>query len=146
MDQANSIGVLNRLLGVHNRSFPTYLTSARPWIHGGEEKAAEALQHIAADQKEMVNRIASLILSNDEAVDLGEYPMEFTDTHDLSLDYLLHELVRYQQQDIATIESCVEQLNHVPMARALAEESLGAAKGHLESLKELLEETNHAQT
>ncbi len=64
--------------------------------------------------------------------------MTFTDTHDLSLDYLVNELVDYQRQDIAAIEKCVADLNADGNGRALAEEVLGNARGHLESLKELL--------
>ena len=64
--------------------------------------------------------------------------MEFTDTHDLSLDYLLGKLAFYQKQDIAAIEQCVPDLAGDPQGRALAEEALGTARGHLESLEELL--------
>ncbi len=64
--------------------------------------------------------------------------MTFTDTHDLSLDYLVNELVDYQRQDIAAIEKCVVDLNADGNGRALAEEVLGNARGHFESLKELL--------
>ncbi len=64
--------------------------------------------------------------------------MAFTDTHDLSLDYLLTEMAYYQKQDIAAIERCVADLAGDPEARALAEEALGNARGHLASLEELL--------
>jgi hypothetical protein len=45
--------------------------------------------------------------------------------------------VRYQEQDVATIGQLVERLQTAPAARALAEESLGMAKGHLDTLREL---------
>ena len=67
----------------------------------------------------------------------SSYPMLFTDLHDLALEFLLQRLVDYRQQDIASIESCAADLADAPLSRALAEEALGAAKGHLESLEEL---------
>ena len=44
----------------------------------------------------------------------------------------------YQKQDIAAIQQCVADLAGDPAGRALAEEVLGNARGHLESLEELL--------
>ncbi|HRX80376.1 MAG TPA: hypothetical protein P5307_14995, partial [Pirellulaceae bacterium] len=61
----------------------------------------------------------------------------YTGYHDLSFDFLLNEIIKEQKEDIATIESVVSKLSLVPLAKALAEETLGAAKGHLESLVEL---------
>jgi hypothetical protein len=62
--------------------------------------------------------------------------MEFTDLHDLDIDYVILTAVRYQEQDVAAIEQLVERLQTAPAARALAEESLGMAKGHLDTLRE----------
>jgi predicted outer membrane protein len=50
---------------------------------------------------------------------------------------LVSELAFYQQQDIAIIERCVAELVTDPQGRSLAEEILGNARGHLESLDEL---------
>jgi hypothetical protein len=47
-------------------------------------------------------------------------------------------MIQYQERDIDLISDCVEQLNGAPMAKAIAEESLGAARAHLDSLNELL--------
>ena len=63
--------------------------------------------------------------------------MEFTGLHDLSLEYLLSELVRRQQADVDRIGEIATLLRTDPAAHALAEEALGAAKGHLASLREL---------
>jgi hypothetical protein len=63
--------------------------------------------------------------------------MEFTDTHDLSIEFSIHEAMDYQKQDIADLEQCVERLRQAPAAQTLAAEALGMAKGHLASLVEL---------
>jgi hypothetical protein len=136
--------VLNRLLVILYRSLPMYLADAVPWAHPGDEKARHVLSHIVADCRTYSGRIAELLLSRRQRVNFGEYPMTFTDTHDLSLDYLLNELVYYQKQDLAAVEDCVIILKMDHAARALAEEVAGNARGHLESLTELLRQPVNA--
>ena len=64
--------------------------------------------------------------------------MEFTSLHDLSLDYLLGKLVQHQEETIREIDRCVGQLQTIPTIQAIAQEALGEAKGHLDSLRELV--------
>lgn len=96
------------------------------------------LRLMAADQLKTVDRLAGLILELGGRVQMGEFPMDFTSLHDLNVDYLLQRVVAGHKRDIAAIEECVDELRLAPLARALAEESLGAAKGHLDSLQELI--------
>ncbi len=130
--------VLNRLLVIHRRSLPMYLSWAQPWADRGDRKAQDALSHVAADQQYLVDRIATLILDNGGVVTPGEFPLIFTGYHDLSMGYLLPKVIALQKEDVAAIEECVDMLRLAPMIKAVAEESLGAAKGHLESLEELV--------
>jgi hypothetical protein len=137
MMQDSSIDVLNRLLATLHRSLPMYLNDATPWTHPGDEQAAQTLQRIVDDQRRDINRLAELIIERSGRIDPGQWPMEYTDLNFLSLDYLLRELVRHQQQDIAQIERCVSLLSQDRVARELAEEILGSEKAHLEMLEEL---------
>lgn len=130
--------MLNRLLAIEYRSVPMYLADAAPWRGPGDEQIAAALENIVLDQRNMASRIAELVLDRRGSIDTGEFPMEFTDMHNLSLDFLLTELVRYQQRDVAAIEGCVARLAGDEEARALAEEVLGSERRHLEVLEELL--------
>ncbi len=144
MPQAKITDSLNRLLAVQCRSLPMYLVDASPWTPPAEEKAAAALSNIVADQQTMAGRIAAAVTDRGGALDTGEFPMELTDLHFLRFDYLLGELIRYQQRDIATIEEIVEDLRDDPPARDLAEETLGSERAHLESLEELAGTPNPA--
>ena len=128
---------LNRLLVTLHRSLPMYLADAAPWTHHGDERARKVLGHIVADHRMYSGRIADLLLSRRKLISFSDYPMVFTDTHDLSLDYLIGELIFYQKQDIVTIQNCVIGLQNDSAGRTLAEEVLGNARGHLESLEEL---------
>jgi hypothetical protein len=137
MTSPSTIQVLNRLLALHDRSLPMYLGYAAPWTLGDDSAAKETLSLIVADQREMADRIGKAILDAGGVVSHARFPMHYTAYHDLSYEFLVKQMISAQKQDIAAIEQCVAQLEHEPAARALAEEALGAAKGHLESLSEL---------
>ncbi|HEV3004677.1 MAG TPA: hypothetical protein VGX78_09450, partial [Pirellulales bacterium] len=123
-DTTRTIDALNQLLAIVYRSFPMYLADASPWTHEGDEPATETLKNIVLDQQASAQRIVELILQFGGRFDLHEYPMEYTDTHFLSLDFLLKELVRYQRRDIAAIERIVAALAGHHESRELAEETL----------------------
>ncbi len=95
------------------------------------------LRHVAQDQQLMADRIGAVILDLGGPVASSEFPMEFTDLHDLSIDYLIPQIVSRQQSEIEVMRQCLESLQDAPAARAIAEEALGAAQGHLDSLDEL---------
>ena len=137
MSADSTINALNQLLVIHNRSLPQYLSYAPPTWKRGEEPAQAVLRVIAADQQEMVDRLGALIIELNGTPDYGNFPMVYTGYHDLSFDFLLKRMIEGQQREIRQIEQCVDRLSLNPLARAIAEESLGAAKGHLESLQEL---------
>lgn len=138
MKSTQTIRALNRLVAIHNRSLAMYLASARPFTREGDEEAMAVLRHMATDQRKTVERLGALILELGGRVAKGEFPMEFTSLHDLDLDYLLRRVVASHKVDIEAIKECVDELRLAPLARALAEESLGAAKGQLDSLEELI--------
>jgi hypothetical protein len=98
------------------------------------------LEAIANDQDVLADRISSMITDAGAPLRTGEFPMEYTDTHDLGIDYQIDSAIEYQHQDIDSIENLVAQLAPFPAAKSLAEEALGMAKGHLESLQELIEQ------
>jgi bacterioferritin (cytochrome b1) len=137
-DTTRTIDGLNQLLAIEHRSFPMYLTDASPWTHEGDERATEALKNIVLDQRASAQQIVEAILQLGGRFELGEYPMEYTDTHFLSLDFLLKELLRYQRRDIAAIERIIGALSGHHQARELAEETLGSERAHLEALEGLV--------
>lgn len=137
MSKLGTYSALNRLLTVLYRSLPMYLTFACPWSQRADAKALAVVGRIVDDQKQLSNRVAKLIMAEYGPVDMGEYPLDFPDTHDLSIDYLVGKLVACQKYDIERLEACVADLKEDRPAAALAEEALGNARGHLEALEEL---------
>jgi hypothetical protein len=128
---------LNRLLAIHCRSFVQYLRYSRPFVPPGHDDELETLDIVARDQDALAERVSRMVIDAGGLPRTGEFPMEFTDLHDLHIDFLIAAAVDYHQQDIAAIQSIVENLQSAPAARALAEEALGMAKGHLDSLHEI---------
>ena len=140
MIEPSTVQNLNRLLAIETRSFPQYLQFSRPYVPPGHEHLVEAIQSIVADQNALAERISQILLDAHAPVRTGEFPMDYTDKHDLSIDYLVEIAVEFQEQDIAAISEIVEHLQTAPAAKALAEEALGMAKGHLDSLREMVSE------
>jgi hypothetical protein len=138
MSQRATIDALNRLLAIHYRSLPTYLTEAAPWTHHGDEQATAAVSDIVASHKAIVARLADEIQNRGGIIHAGEYPSEYTDLHFLSLDYLLVEILASLDRDIESIQDCVARLQHDRVGKALAEEALGNARGHRQTIAELL--------
>lgn len=137
MKSADPTETLNRVLAILRRSFVQYLRWGRPYIPLGREQAMDTITDIGLAQDLLADRIAEMIDQSGATPDVGDYPMEFTDTHDLAIDFLIEEAIGYQKQDIAALERCVAELAASPAAQSLASEALGLARGHLESLEGL---------
>lgn len=133
----DSIPLLNELLPLLSRSLPQYLQWSRPHVAPGREEALAAVLDVARDQEALAARVGRLIEDAGGRAFTGEFPMEFTDLHDLDLDFLLPLAVRRQQRDLAALGDLAQQASPAPAAKALIEEAVGLAKGHLETLREL---------
>ncbi|MCI0333800.1 MAG: hypothetical protein L0228_11330 [Planctomycetes bacterium] len=137
MSSPETIDVLNRVLVILRRSFAQYMRFAKPYIPLGRENVSETLEEIVAGQDALAERVSRTVFEAGGLPDAGKFPIEFTDTHDLAIDYLIAEAIDCQKQDIADLGQCVDALRLAPAAQSLAYEALGMAKGHLESLEEL---------
>lgn len=137
MASDSTISALQRLMVIHYRSLARYLSYASPTWHRGDQRARVALQSIADDHQATADRVGEMLIELGIPLDYGHFPISFTGYHDLGFDFLLQRLIEFQRRDISAIEQCVARLSLNPLARGLAEEAFGAAKGHLETLLEL---------
>ena len=136
-DKQASVALLNRLLAILCRSLPQYLRWSRPHVAPGETGVLETLGGIANDEDVLAQRVGAMIVDARALPRTGEFPMEFTDFHDLGLNFLVAAATRYQRQNAADIQQVVDRSESLPAVRAIAEEALGMAKGHLDALLEL---------
>ena len=137
MSPPSAADILNRLLVLHERSLPMYLSYAPPADVQANPRALAVLAQIVEDQRRTIDRLATLVLDGGGLVDYGEFPLAFTALHDLSLAYLLKLMIDRQRKLVAVSEKLADQLNLAPFAQAAAREAVGEAKGHLENLQEL---------
>ena len=135
MNSDQICNALNRMIAILESSLPIYLTDAAPWF-GGDDSAQEVITAVATDQRDTVERLARIVLDYGAEVRHGSFPMEFTGFHDLSVDFLKQELVKRQQAEISAFDSIAIGMPEC-MAKSVAEEVVGAARGHLESLREI---------
>lgn len=136
MNRTDVITLLGQVLAMQLRSFPQYLAHARPYVPPGREEVLAVFRDITMDQSLMAGRLLERIDALGGAPTSSEFPMAFTTAHDLSIDYLLDRAIEYQQQDIAHLRRLSQALELAATDRALVDETLGMAQGHLESLEE----------
>ncbi|REJ68659.1 MAG: hypothetical protein DWQ31_07265 [Planctomycetota bacterium] len=137
MSSSAAIDVLGELLVIHFRSFPQYLAATHAWMERSEDEAVEVIRNIVADQQTYCTRLADMIQRRGGRIDQGDFPMDYTDTHDLGLDFIIGKLLREQKRDLELIENCRSRLAADVPGTVLAEEALGAAQAHLDALEEL---------
>jgi hypothetical protein len=137
MPSSDTINVLNRVLEILERSFPQYMLYARPYVPPGRENIMQTIAQIVAGQDALAERVSQHVFESSGLPDHGDFPIEFTDTHDLGIDFLLREAIDCIRQSVGDLEQCVDSLRLAPAAQFLASEALGMTKGHLELLQKL---------
>lgn len=137
LNASQTCSSLNRLSVAHSRSLTVYLQYAPPWLEKGHEEVTTVLEQIVRDQEATVDRIGTMIQSAGEDVDPGKFPISFTGLHDLSIEYLVSLMIEGQREIISISEQAVSELAADAMGQAVAQESVGAAKAHLDSLLEI---------
>jgi len=132
-----TIDLLNQVLELLERSFPQYLLYARPYVPAGKEQIMRTIEGIATGQMELAQRVSQHIFESGGLPDHGDFPIEFTDTHDLSIDFLVDEAIDCLKSDIADLDHYIDALRLAPVAQSLAMEARGQTKAHLEQLEKL---------
>jgi hypothetical protein len=135
MPSSDTINVLNRVLEILERSFPQYLLYARPYVPSGREGIMKTIEQIVAGQDALAERVSQHVFESSGLPDHGDFPIEYTDTHDLGIDFLLQEAIDCTKQSVGDLEQSVDSLRLAPAAQFLASEALGMTKGHLELLQ-----------
>jgi hypothetical protein len=138
MDPFEAISVLERLLKLLCRSLPAYLADARPWAHAGDHHVQAALDRLVSDQQMYARRVAEAITRDGGRPDPGRFPMSMTAKNDLSLEFLLCEVIDDQRRTAAAIQQCAALLEDAPALHSLAEEAFGNVRGHLDILTEMM--------
>ncbi len=137
MPSPDTITLLNRVLAILERSFPQYMLFARPYVPPGREIVMQTIEQIVAGQNALAERVTEQVLDSGGRPDHGDFSIDFTDMHDLGIDFLLQEAIDCVKQDVADLQECADALRPTPTAQSLAGEALGLTKGHLEILQKV---------
>jgi len=129
---------LNDLLVDVGRSLLQYTSESWPWAASDEGDVKDALERMAAEQRDVVAAIAELLASRGHATDFGSYPTEYTSLHYVAVDFLLGQLVENQKAVLSRCESVAEQTPAEDPARSLLDDIVVSERKHLEELKSLL--------
>jgi hypothetical protein len=138
MNSLESIPVLDRLFSLLCRSLPAYLADVKTLGWYEDERIHVAINRLVGDQRMYAQRVSEAITENGGRPEPARFPTEFAAKNDLSLRFLLQEIVDSQRDNVGSIEQCVGRLEGDSALHALAEEILGNAKGHLDILRALL--------
>ena len=137
MPSPTPVDLLNQVLAMLRKSFPQYARVLAPYIAPGHEAAWRAIKDIATAEESLAHQVNDEILSMNGLTYAGDFPIDFTDTHDLGIDYMIAEAMGYQRQDITKLETITESLKSTPSAHAVVEEILSVARRHLKTLEDL---------
>jgi hypothetical protein len=91
-----------------------------------------------SDQQMYARRVAEAITERGGRPDPGRFPMSMTAKNDLSLEFLLREVIDDQRRTAAAVEHCAALLEDAPPLHSLAEETFGNVRGHLDTLTEMM--------
>ena len=127
---------LTELLALMRRSYPQYLKFAHPYARQVSGEREAVLNDVAADQSLIADRAMQQLDALGVVPQRVEFPMEFTDSHDLSMDYLIERAIRCQELDLLALSELAEALPFNQSIRSLVDEAKGMTRGHLESLEE----------
>ncbi len=108
---------------------------ARPHAPKGRREALGVFSDIAADQTEQADRASQLLDELHEAPESAGFPMEFTDAHDLSIDYLLRLAAKHQAAEVTELRELAQRPGLSHSVRTFAEECVGMSRAHLELLQ-----------
>jgi hypothetical protein len=96
---------LNDVLIDLGRSLLQYAAEGSLWSRTAAGTAR--LQQLAQRQASHVARLAELLNGRNLPVDFGGFPTAYTDLHFVSLEYLLPQLIREQQEQVIELDEAV---------------------------------------
>jgi hypothetical protein len=137
MPDAYTHRTLNEALVILSRSLPMYLSHAAPWVAFGHDEARHALDRMVADHKDAARRLTELLNGRRHTIDPGEFPMDFTGLHDVSIDYLVKQLIAHQKRLAASLERCAQRLAGDHEGQRILEEVANSSRRHLQALESL---------
>jgi len=137
MSEQNHSDVLNGLLVRLYRSLLQYgVECCSAWTSDAQAHEQQALEEMAARQRESVGQLVELLTARGLAIDFGNFA-DYSELHYVSLKFLLGKLIDDQQQVIAALEAGLAALGNDSEAAWLVREVLAVEKMNLSRLRDM---------
>jgi len=137
MPHPDATSALNHLYYLMRRSFAAYSLEVRPVTFRGPEEMRELLQRVAGEQRLLAERIAEAIREQNGALELGQFPIEFTAWNDVALPRILERSIQLFGSGIADAAAIAATDLPAPVYH-FAREVLHLTKRHVEMLENAL--------
>ena len=138
MTPPDAIASLNRLHYLMLRSFAAYSVEVRPVTFRGPESMQNLLRQVADDQRLLAQRIAAAIREQNAAVEIAQFPIEFTSWNDVALPRILERSAELLRGAIAEAEAIAARDSQAPVYH-FAKEVSNLTQRHLERFEDALE-------
>jgi hypothetical protein len=129
--------VLNDVLIALHRSLLQYTHEAWPWTTARSSATRDAIATIATEQHETVDRLTELLRDRGYPVSFSTYP-DFSRFNYVSVEFLLKQLVKNQEQVAARCEAAARELADEPEDGGLVHTIAVAETDRLRRLRELV--------
>ncbi|HEY4760623.1 MAG TPA: hypothetical protein VIH42_08595, partial [Thermoguttaceae bacterium] len=96
------------------------------------------MANLVEDRQMYADRVAKAILDRGGYPDPGQFPLEYTSLNEVSMEYLVHELIDSLRADMEILQGYSAQLAEIRPLHALVEEIIGNTKGHREILEKVI--------
>jgi hypothetical protein len=128
--------VLNDVLIALHRSLLQYTHEAWPWTTAHSSATRDAIAAVATEQRETVDRLTELLRDRGYPVSFSTYP-DFSRFNYVSIEFLLKQLVKNQEQVVSLCESAARELADEPEDGGLVHAIAVAETDRLRRLRDL---------
>lgn len=137
MIDARTQSLLEEMVRREGRSFLQYIADSYPWATAEEAATLAKLQELIAEEREAMGELGRYLVRRRLPLPyLGAYPMAFTTSNFVALDFLLPRLVEEESRAIAALERDLAKLGD-PEARAQVQKILDMKRRHRQALEAL---------
>lgn len=129
---------LEEIVQRESRSLLSYIAEAYPWTSSAGTRELATLQKLIRQEAEALASLGRyLVRKSGRLPYIPAYPMEFTTSNFVSLNYLLPRLIETQQIHLRSLEATLPRIKHEPTLREV-ERFFGVKKMTLAGLESLV--------
>jgi hypothetical protein len=108
---SQTYAILQEIVRRESRSLPAYIADAYPWTTAAGGQALATMYEAIQDETEAVSALGRYLMRQRAPLPfLGSFPVSFTSSNFVALEYLLPRLVQAEKELIAALEADLRRL------------------------------------